>query len=390
MTLLVRAPFLLMIVALTLLADHIAAGGERRLHTIPLDAAKQGDARRSTRFVRPAIWLTALIALGMAFTHRWPGVVMAAALLHLLNIAVLLHLGARITARSARPPAAHKLGIPLTVSHHDPQAGFLRLLSPVLQLLHWGVIAIGALIFHWLLPHLPSVARIGQSAVAGAEGTGLFHSPTKLWWSLMIPAFNVAILLLVAWGVAQESWPSAESTATGDTPNPANEAEEEATLSVETTTSVDSQTFLSPQALLAYRRAVLARFVEVLLTGMSVAAVVMWIGASFGLAAGIRGGTTSRIALLVAAFVIVLLFYCLLRYLPPLVRIRKALEAAPRMALDPSDYKLGVLYFSRENPALFVPKKLGYGSTLNFARPAAWVLLALLVGAPLAFAWYMP
>ena len=46
-------------------------------------------------------------------------------------------------------------------------------------------------------------------------------------------------------------------------------------------------------------------------------------------------------------------------------------------------WKLGVFYFNREDSAIFVEKRFGLGYSLNFARPAAWMILALLFIAPL-------
>jgi uncharacterized membrane protein len=50
-------------------------------------------------------------------------------------------------------------------------------------------------------------------------------------------------------------------------------------------------------------------------------------------------------------------------------------------------YRWGVFYANADDPRLWVPKRLGLGWTLNFARPAAaWVvlLLAAVIGAVLA------
>ncbi len=49
-------------------------------------------------------------------------------------------------------------------------------------------------------------------------------------------------------------------------------------------------------------------------------------------------------------------------------------------------WKAGLFYFNREDPALFVEKRFGIGYTFNFGNPWSWVLLALLVGVPLALA----
>ena len=46
-------------------------------------------------------------------------------------------------------------------------------------------------------------------------------------------------------------------------------------------------------------------------------------------------------------------------------------------------WKLGIFYFNREDSAIFVEKRFGLGYSLNFARPAAWMILALAFIAPL-------
>ena len=49
-------------------------------------------------------------------------------------------------------------------------------------------------------------------------------------------------------------------------------------------------------------------------------------------------------------------------------------------------WKLGLFYFNPDDAALFVEKRIGIGYTINFARPAAWVVMALLLLLPLALA----
>ena len=46
---------------------------------------------------------------------------------------------------------------------------------------------------------------------------------------------------------------------------------------------------------------------------------------------------------------------------------------------DDSVWKLGMFYFNKEDPALFVEKRFGVGFTINFAKPAAWIVLAIIV-----------
>lgn len=42
-------------------------------------------------------------------------------------------------------------------------------------------------------------------------------------------------------------------------------------------------------------------------------------------------------------------------------------------------WKAGMFYVNRNDPALLVEKRFGIGYTLNFGRPAAWILMALIV-----------
>jgi uncharacterized membrane protein len=46
---------------------------------------------------------------------------------------------------------------------------------------------------------------------------------------------------------------------------------------------------------------------------------------------------------------------------------------------DPRHWKLVVFYCNPEESRLMVPKRTGIGFTLNFARPAAWAITAILL-----------
>ncbi|MDR3671840.1 MAG: DUF5808 domain-containing protein [Holophaga sp.] len=57
----------------------------------------------------------------------------------------------------------------------------------------------------------------------------------------------------------------------------------------------------------------------------------------------------------------------------------QVLAQAPRS----EHYRLGVFYVNPQDPRLWVPKRLGLGWTLNYARPAAaWVTLLILAAIP--------
>ena len=59
---------------------------------------------------------------------------------------------------------------------------------------------------------------------------------------------------------------------------------------------------------------------------------------------------------------------------------------SPRLVQGaPQSWRGGLFYVNPEDPRLVVPKRWGIGWTFNYARPAAWVVTALLLLAPLAF-----
>lgn len=46
-------------------------------------------------------------------------------------------------------------------------------------------------------------------------------------------------------------------------------------------------------------------------------------------------------------------------------------------------WKAGLVYFNPQDSALMVPKRNGFGYTLNFGRPVCWIIFALLLLGPL-------
>jgi len=53
---------------------------------------------------------------------------------------------------------------------------------------------------------------------------------------------------------------------------------------------------------------------------------------------------------------------------------------------NPAAWRAGVFYVDRNDPALFVPKRRGFGYTFNFGHPAAIVLTVATLVVPLAIA----
>ena len=46
---------------------------------------------------------------------------------------------------------------------------------------------------------------------------------------------------------------------------------------------------------------------------------------------------------------------------------------------NPRHWKLLIFYFNPAEPRLFVPKRTGLPFTLNFARPMAWAITAIIL-----------
>ena len=46
---------------------------------------------------------------------------------------------------------------------------------------------------------------------------------------------------------------------------------------------------------------------------------------------------------------------------------------------NPNHWRLGIFYFNRQDPRLLVPKRRGFGWTLNLAHVTAWAIIGIIV-----------
>jgi uncharacterized membrane protein len=89
---------------------------------------------------------------------------------------------------------------------------------------------------------------------------------------------------------------------------------------------------------------------------------------------GITGST--RTAAAVTASLVVLLVIVLFAVFFRMVRGKKPSGTV----LDDDDkWVLGSFYFNPSDPSLFVEKRSGIGRTINFGRPAAWIIIGALI-----------
>ncbi len=93
------------------------------------------------------------------------------------------------------------------------------------------------------------------------------------------------------------------------------------------------------------------------------------------LASASDGRLLKPVLVFAAAGVLALLLYSV-------IAMRGVPREPPR---NPSAWRAGgIIYVDREDPALFVPKRIGIGYTFNYGHPAALPLTLLILVAPLA------
>ena len=54
---------------------------------------------------------------------------------------------------------------------------------------------------------------------------------------------------------------------------------------------------------------------------------------------------------------------------------------APLDRQDPEYWYLGVIYHNSGDPDIWVPKRYGWGWTLNFAQPCSWIITIGIIAA---------
>jgi len=52
---------------------------------------------------------------------------------------------------------------------------------------------------------------------------------------------------------------------------------------------------------------------------------------------------------------------------------------------DDEHWKLGIFYWNKDDASVFLPKRFGFGWTVNLARPATWAIIAGLIAVTVIF-----
>lgn len=124
---------------------------------------------------------------------------------------------------------------------------------------------------------------------------------------------------------------------------------------------------------LAYGMFARAQSIFLLVTGMSICIGMVLMPLSF---MGVVELMQAGVAIMVVVLIIVIGSIAIsVVYGQGGARLFARMGASEELlADDDENWKLGVFYFNRDDPSLFLPARFGIGWTANFARPAIWAI----------------
>jgi uncharacterized membrane protein len=70
-------------------------------------------------------------------------------------------------------------------------------------------------------------------------------------------------------------------------------------------------------------------------------------------------------------------------------RVNRAAKPIPGDGTPDDKWIGGIVYFNRNDPALLVERRVGFGTTLNMAHPVSWVILLVLIGVPVGISLFV-
>jgi uncharacterized membrane protein len=221
-----------------------------------------------------------------------------------------------------------------------------ELVSPSLQLVNLVLIGGTSLWYSLIAPSLPESIPVHWGPSGQPDRYG---SPAELWAILPMMLLYASISWVVAWISSRERLALA--------PDAAEETRE----------------------LQLKKRRLQVRMVEWIMLGANVSAAVAWLGLVLYRDAI---GAIVLIAIVVSTGSIIV---SLAAHLTELTEIGDRLRELGGEALGTRTESWrwgGAIYYAPDDPAIWVPKRSGIGSTLNFARPGAWLVLGALLLVP--------
>ncbi|MFK7987670.1 MAG: DUF5808 domain-containing protein [Sandaracinaceae bacterium] len=314
------------------------------------EVGPEDEARRRRLRVGNAI----LTLLGLAAVFSGEPVltaigVQAAPLLSTLWLSVEVVLTAR-SARRETIPGRYTVSL-------DDTPGLAELVSAPLQVGNVLAVLIPFAMFAWLAGQLPASIPVHWDASGAVNG---FASPASTATLGATLVFDLALLWFVLFGISRERWAMPEEG-----------GEQYMELSVR-------------------RRRLLVRMTEWIILAVNAGIGLIWMGLVVG---GLPGWGVFGIGCSVVATVLILagVGIPMFRILPQITKVQDALRSLAGtevLGTRPDGWRLGgMVYYAPEDPALFVPKRVGIGQTFNFARPMAWVILVAILVVPLLMTW---
>ncbi len=227
--------------------------------------------------------------------------------------------------------------------------------SMPLQVANVLAVVLPTIVFAWVVRSLPSAVPLHWDLAGHVDRVG----PPAAAWSLgAVMLFDLLLLWGIVYAVAKERWAL-----------PPGDASRYVALSTE-------------------RRTLIVRLVEWVILLANAGIGVGWGGTALGVAMG--GDALPGLAAVAAVSAVLASAACLLPlvvYVPKLRKVSDALRAEAGtevLGTRRAGWRWGgIVYFAPDDPALFVPKRVGIGVTLNMARPLAWVVLGGAILIPL-------
>lgn len=225
--------------------------------------------------------------------------------------------------------------------------------STPLQLANVLLVLVPGAVFAWLVSRLPAEIPAHFDVHGEADR---YMSPHELWSLGGVVAFDVLLLWIIVWGATKERWAMPEEG-----------HERYFELQVE-------------------RRTLIVRMVETVITAVNVAMVVVWLAIPIAALLGHAGMLGPTVVITVALCAVGALA-AIVFYVPRMLSVQgeiRSLAGTEVLGTRGAGWRWGgLVYFAPDDPALFVPKRVGVGRTLNFARAAAWVFILLVIVLPL-------
>lgn len=302
---------------------------------------------RHVRVVNHTMLLMVIVALPLM--QEYPALSAVVWLAPLVATSALVWASSRLMSSSTLAPLPARY----TVQLDPPRA--LALVSPGLQLTFVVLVVGSSLLVAHALSLLPEVVPLHFGLDGHADRYG---SPRELWIMLPILLATAPLMWGIPWMVAQERWALVPG-----------QEQRSAALQLE-------------------RRRLIVHMVEKVIVGVALSMSAIWVGLAYVLNPAYAHAAPLVIAgglLLSAGGTVV-----------PLLGMTRLNEVQDELTAlgAPAAYGTreagwrwgGALYVAPDDPAVFVPKRQGVGSTLNFARPTAWAILLGMVGVPIALA----